>query len=115
MTIRLDRPAPPAMATVPGQPWLPSRPASTGGQALLVAVNLAVVTSFLLSYSRHGAGFAPFRIDLDVYRIGSHAWLRHGDLYGVLPPTSNGVRLPLPGRAKSGTHSLSASFGTVCG
>jgi alpha-1,2-mannosyltransferase len=94
VTIRLDRPASPAAAAVPGRPWLPSRPASPVGQALLVAVNLAVVTSFLLSYSRHGVGFAPFRIDLDVYRIGGRTWLRHGDLYEVLPPTSNGVRLP---------------------
>jgi alpha-1,2-mannosyltransferase len=94
VTIRMDRPTPPVAAAVPGPPWLPSRPAWPAGQALLVAVNLAAVTSFLLSYSRHGAGFAPFRIDLDVYRIGGRTWLRHGDLYGVLPPTSNGVRLP---------------------
>jgi len=58
-----------------------------------VTVNLIVVTSFLLSYGRHGVGFGPFRIDLDVYRIGGRMWLRHGDLYGALPPTSNGVRL----------------------
>ncbi len=94
MTIRMDRAGRPAAAAVPGPPWLPSRPASPVGQALLVAVNLAAVTSFLLSYSRHGVGFAPFRIDLDVYRIGGRAWLRHEDLYGALPPTSNGVRLP---------------------
>lgn len=99
VTIRLDRPATSAAtsvaAPVPRPPWLlAARPASPAGRILLVAVNLAVVTSFLLSYSRHGAGFAPFRIDLDVYRIGGRAWLRHGDLYGILPPTSNGVRLP---------------------
>src|SRR5580704_18475014 len=35
-----------------------------------------------------------YRIDLDVYRIGSQVWLRHGDLYGVLPLTSSGMRLP---------------------
>jgi alpha-1,2-mannosyltransferase len=60
----------------------------------LVAVNVAAVMFFLLSYTRHGVGFAPYRIDLDVYRIGGQVWLRHGDLYGVLPATSSGVRLP---------------------
>jgi len=29
-----------------------------------------------------------------VYRIGSRVWLRGGDLYGALPPTSSGARLP---------------------
>jgi hypothetical protein len=95
VTIRLDRPATSVAARVPRPPWLlAARPASPAGRILLVAVNLAVVTSFLLSYSRHGVGYAPFRIDLDVYRIGGRAWLRHGDLYWILPLTSNGVRLP---------------------
>jgi alpha-1,2-mannosyltransferase len=57
-------------------------------------VNLATVTFFLLSYSRHGVSFGPYRIDLNVYRIGSAVWLRGGNLYGVLPPTSIGARLP---------------------
>ena len=57
-------------------------------------MNLAVVTFFLLSYSRHGVSFGPYRIDLNVYRIGSAVWLRGGELYGVLPPTSSGARLP---------------------
>ena len=57
-------------------------------------MNLAAVAFFLLSYSRHGVSFGPYRIDLNVYRIGSAAWLHGGDLYGVLPPTSSGARLP---------------------
>jgi alpha-1,2-mannosyltransferase len=61
---------------------------------LLVAVNLAAAAFFLLSYTRHGIGFGRYRIDLDVYRISGRVWLRHGDLYGVLPATSSGVRLP---------------------
>ena len=59
----------------------------------LVAVNLAAVTAFLLSYSRHGVGFGPYRIDLGVYRMGGQTWLRGGDLYRqvlVIP----GLRLP---------------------
>jgi alpha-1,2-mannosyltransferase len=61
--------------------------------ALKVAVNLAAVTFFLLRY-HHGIGFGPDRIDLDVYRIGGRAWLRGDSLYGGLPPTPAGPRLP---------------------
>ena len=57
-------------------------------------MNLAAATFFLLSYSGHGVRFGPYRIDLNVYRIGSAVWLRGGNLYGVLPPTSTGARLP---------------------
>ena len=57
-------------------------------------MNLAVATFFLLSYSRHGVSFGPYRIDLNLYRIASGVWLRGGNLYGVLPPTSIGARLP---------------------
>jgi alpha-1,2-mannosyltransferase len=64
------------------------------GLAALAVANLAAVTFFLLSYSRHGIGFGPYRIDLDVYRIGARAWLRGGSLYGRLPPTQAGSRLP---------------------
>ena len=60
----------------------------------LAAVNLAAVTFFLLSYSRHGVAYGPYRIDLDVYRIGGRVWLSGGNLYGRLPPTRAGVRLP---------------------
>jgi alpha-1,2-mannosyltransferase len=61
---------------------------------LLIALNLAAVAFFLLSYSRSGASIGPYRIDLDVYRLGSEAWLRHQPLYGVLLTTSGGSRLP---------------------
>jgi alpha-1,2-mannosyltransferase len=33
-------------------------------------------------------------LDLEVYRLGVHAWLTGGDIYGVLPVTSAGVVLP---------------------
>ena len=49
---------------------------------------------FLLSYSHRGVGFGPYHIDLDVYRIGGQAWLHGEDLYGHLPATSAGARLP---------------------
>ncbi len=60
----------------------------------LAAVNLGAVAYFLLKFSAHGIGFGPYRIDLDVYRIGSRVWLDGGNLYGTLPPTASGVRLP---------------------
>jgi alpha-1,2-mannosyltransferase len=89
-----DRPAPPAPPAGRGLVRLPSRPRSRVALALLVAANLTAVAFFLLSHDWHGGSFAPYRIDLDVYRIGSRVWLRHGELYGVLPLTSSGVRLP---------------------
>jgi alpha-1,2-mannosyltransferase len=56
--------------------------------------NLAAVTFFLLSYSHRGVSFGPYHIDLDVYRLGGRAWLHGGNLYGHLPATRAGARLP---------------------
>ena len=69
------------------------RPAARWARVALVAVNLAAVTAFLLSYSRHGVGFGPYRIDLGVYRAGGRTWLHGADLYGRLPVIQG---LPLP-------------------
>ena len=55
------------------------RPAARWARVALVAVNLAAVTAFLLSYSRHGVGFGPYRIDLAAYRAGGRTWL-HGQI-----------------------------------
>lgn len=74
--------------------WLPGRPAAFRSLVLLVAGNLGALTYFLLSFSPHGVRFGPYRIDLDVYRIGGQVWLHGGDLYGTLPATASGVRLP---------------------
>jgi alpha-1,2-mannosyltransferase len=35
-----------------------------------------------------------YHLDLDVYRIGGRVWLDGGNLYGMLPPTAQGVRMP---------------------
>src|SRR5580700_2715732 len=35
-----------------------------------------------------------YHLDLDVYRIGSRVWLDGGNLYGMMPPTAQGVRMP---------------------
>ena len=92
--IRLPAPSPAAAGLRRLLGRLVDRLSPPGARAPLVAVNLAAVAFFLLSFSRHGVGFGPYRIDLDVYRIGSQVWLRHGDLYGLLPATSSGVHLP---------------------
>jgi alpha-1,2-mannosyltransferase len=85
-------PAPPLVAKKPA-PFL-ARPGTVPGLAALLAVNLAAVTFFLLAFSRHGVAFGPYRIDLNVYQNGARAWLSGGNLYGHLPLTTAGVRLP---------------------
>ena len=35
-----------------------------------------------------------YHLDLDVYRIGGRIWLQGGNLYGTLPSTAMGVRMP---------------------
>jgi alpha-1,2-mannosyltransferase len=71
-----------------------TRPSSGWARAAIAGANLAAVTFFLLSYGPHGVGFGPYHIDLDVYRIGGRAWLRGDYLYGRLPATRGGARLP---------------------
>jgi alpha-1,2-mannosyltransferase len=61
---------------------------------ILIAVTTALVVRSLVSFGRDGIGLSPFRIDLDVYRIGSLTWLHGGSLYGALPKTSAGIGLP---------------------
>src|ERR1700722_14057482 len=77
-----DLTGPPSLRpAVRGFAGLLRRPASRWARVALVAVNLAVVAAFLVSYSRHGVGFGPYRIDLGVYRMGGRTWLHGGDLY----------------------------------
>ena len=92
VAVGLDQPASPSAP--PGLLGRLERTASPRARVLLVALNLAAVAFYLLSVTWHGIGFGRYRIDLDVYRIGSQVWLRHGELYGVLPLTSSGMRLP---------------------
>lgn len=70
------------------------RPATLGGRVGLITVSLACVAVFLAFPHGHGMAFGPYRVDLDVYRIGSRAWLSGVHLYGRLPPTMSGARLP---------------------
>jgi alpha-1,2-mannosyltransferase len=70
------------------------RPATLGGRLGLIAVNVACLAVLLTFPHGHGMTFGPYRIDLDVYRIGSRAWLNGMHLYGRLPATMSGARLP---------------------
>ncbi|MGH3186699.1 MAG: glycosyltransferase 87 family protein [Streptosporangiaceae bacterium] len=81
------------LPTMTGFAGLLKRPATRWAQVALVAVNLAVVTAFLLSYSQHGVGFGPYRIDLGAYRVGGLTWLHGQSLYGQVP-VIQGLRLP---------------------
>ena len=55
---------------------------------------MVLIGYHLLSFGRHGIGLSPYRIDLDVYRIGSLTWLHGRSLYGALPRTRAGIGLP---------------------
>jgi alpha-1,2-mannosyltransferase len=70
------------------------RPATLGGRLALIAVSLTCVALFVAFPHGHGMAFGPYRIDLDVYRIGSRAWLDGVNLYGRLPTTMSGAKLP---------------------
>jgi alpha-1,2-mannosyltransferase len=70
------------------------RPAPASARATLAVVNLAAVAFCLLSVSPHGVGLGPYRIDLNVYQNGARVWLSGGNLYGHLPLTTAGIRLP---------------------
>jgi alpha-1,2-mannosyltransferase len=71
-----------------------SRPATVSGRLALIAFNVACVLGFISFPHAHGIAFGPYRIDLDVYRIGSRAWLDGRFLYGRLPHTMSGAKLP---------------------
>jgi alpha-1,2-mannosyltransferase len=64
------------------------------GRAVVLTANPAATALFLVGFTRHGVTLGRYRIDLDVYRIGCTVWWHGGNLYGHLPPTLAGVRLP---------------------
>lgn len=58
------------------------------------ALAVAAVGLFVPLWSSHGPSLLPYRMDLDVYRIGGRAWLDGTSLYKSLPATAVGLRLP---------------------
>lgn len=72
--------------------WVPPRSARVVRRLLLV---LALLGPLLLVFGVPGfQSWIPYRIDLDVYQLGG-SMLRDGQyLYGELPATQAGIRLP---------------------
>ncbi|HEY3479203.1 MAG TPA: glycosyltransferase 87 family protein [Streptomyces sp.] len=64
-----------------------------GKAYVLLGAQVLVLAVLLVSYQNGRPRFPAYRVDLDVYRLGSAALL-HGDaLYGTLPPTGDGQLL----------------------
>lgn len=67
--------------------------AKLGNAYVLLGAQVLVLAVLLVSYNDGRVRFPAYRVDLDVYRLGSAALL-HGDaLYGTLPPTGDGQLL----------------------
>jgi alpha-1,2-mannosyltransferase len=69
------------------------RARSVGRLTALGALVLLVFVVSLITVENGKLNFNVYRIDLDVYRLGAHAWLHGNDLYAELPHTSNGLDL----------------------
>ncbi|MEQ0560179.1 glycosyltransferase 87 family protein [Amycolatopsis sp. NEAU-NG30] len=64
-----------------------------GNKYVLAGVQLLVLAAMLVSYNRGHWRFPAYRVDLDVYRLGSGALLHGQAVYGTLPPTGDGQLL----------------------
>ncbi len=64
-----------------------------GGGRLLLATQLAALVPLLFSITQGHLRFPAYRVDLDVYRLGSRALLNGDALYGTLPLTQDGQSL----------------------
>jgi alpha-1,2-mannosyltransferase len=78
--VRGSRPSPAVIGTLLRRYRLPLLAVAALGELLAIFG--------LLTSGAHGF------IDLDVYRLGVQAWLHGADMYGQLPPTMVGIRLP---------------------
>jgi len=59
----------------------------------LPALQLVALVALLMSFTGGKLRFPGYRVDLDVYRLGSAVLLHGGALYGALPPTQDGQEL----------------------
>ncbi|WP_254896654.1 glycosyltransferase 87 family protein [Amycolatopsis sp. Hca4] len=64
--------------------------ARPGTGYVLLGAQLLVLVALLVSYNGGRWRFPAYRVDLDVYRLGSTAVLHGQALYGTLPPTGDG-------------------------
>jgi alpha-1,2-mannosyltransferase len=60
----------------------------------LFGARIAMLAMLTVSVTGGRVRFPAYRLDLDVYRLGSTVLLHGGTLYGTLPLTQNGLRLP---------------------
>ena len=61
--------------------------------AILASLVLVVFAGSLLTFSHGTLNLGITRLDLDVYRMGAHAWLSGQPLYGQFPPVQSGLDL----------------------
>lgn len=66
---------------------------SNAWRVALLAVNAALLVLLLAPILNSRPGIGVYRVDLDVYRIGSWVWMAGGDLYGRLPNVLSGTNL----------------------
>ncbi|MEU4254030.1 glycosyltransferase 87 family protein [Amycolatopsis sp. NPDC026612] len=64
-----------------------------GNKYVLLGAQLLVLVAVLVSYNGGRWRFPAYRVDLDVYRLGSAALLHGRALYGTLPLTGDGQSL----------------------
>lgn len=64
--------------------------AKLGNKYVLLGAQVLVLVALLVSYNGGRWRFPAYRVDLDVYRLGSAALLHGEALYGTLPPTGDG-------------------------
>ncbi|WP_043787615.1 glycosyltransferase 87 family protein [Amycolatopsis rifamycinica] len=64
--------------------------ARPGSSWVLLGAQPLVLVAVLVSYNGGRWRFPAYRVDLDVYRLGSTALLHGQALYGTLPPTGDG-------------------------
>jgi alpha-1,2-mannosyltransferase len=67
--------------------------AKLGNAYVLLGAQALALVALLVSYNDGRWRFPAYRVDLDVYRLGSAALLRGDALYGTLPPTGDGQLL----------------------
>jgi alpha-1,2-mannosyltransferase len=77
-------------ATIEGGPGVRAK---LGNAYVLLGAQVLVLVAVLVSYNAGRVRFPAYRVDLDVYRLGSAALLHGQALYGTLPPTGDGQLL----------------------
>jgi alpha-1,2-mannosyltransferase len=75
-------------------PWTAAPRVIRRGGLVLLGAHLALLGALLVSVTNGRLRFPAYRVDLEVYRLGSAVLLHGGALYGTLLPTQDGQQLP---------------------